>query len=95
MHPERHVVELNVNCSIIKAALEGIGNQDVIVDAEMVAFSDERNAIDGQCVFFEVRSNAERHTLEFWWIRGLIARTAQGARATIQSKGERNDSQPL
>ncbi|KAG8220912.1 DNA ligase/mRNA capping enzyme [Butyriboletus roseoflavus] len=32
--------------SIIKAALAGIGKQDIILDAEMVAFSDERNVID-------------------------------------------------
>ncbi|KAI9464174.1 DNA ligase/mRNA capping enzyme [Boletus coccyginus] len=65
--------------SIVKATLAGIGNQDIILDAEMVAFSDERNAID-----------------EFWRIRGLVARTAQGARATLNlSKGEPIDSQPL
>ncbi|KAF8449063.1 DNA ligase/mRNA capping enzyme [Boletus edulis BED1] len=65
--------------SIIKAALVGMEKQDVILDAEMVAFSDERNAID-----------------EFWWIRGLVTRTAQGARATMNlSKGELNESQPL
>ncbi|KIK91527.1 hypothetical protein PAXRUDRAFT_149334 [Paxillus rubicundulus Ve08.2h10] len=64
---------------IVKEALAGLGGQDIILDAEMVAFSDERNAID-----------------EFWRIRGLIARTAQGARAGILSgKGEYHDSQPL
>ncbi|KAF8845163.1 DNA ligase/mRNA capping enzyme [Paxillus ammoniavirescens] len=64
---------------IVKEALAGLGGQDMILDAEMVAFSDERNAID-----------------EFWRIRGLIARTAQGARAGILlGKGEYHDSQPL
>ncbi|KAH7890733.1 DNA ligase/mRNA capping enzyme [Phlebopus sp. FC_14] len=59
---------------IIKAALAGIDKQDIILDAEMVPFSDERNAID-----------------EFWRIRGLIARTAQGAREGITfSKAEQH-----
>lgn len=42
-------VELSVESRIVKAALEGVEKQDIILDAEMVAFSDERNAIDGQC----------------------------------------------
>ncbi|KIJ62038.1 hypothetical protein HYDPIDRAFT_42295 [Hydnomerulius pinastri MD-312] len=64
---------------IIKEALSGLGRQDIILDAEMVAFSDERNAID-----------------EFWRIRGLIARTAQGPRSGIISgKGEQQDSHSL
>ena len=40
-------VKVNVESRTIKAALGGIGKQDIILDAEMVAFSDERNAIDG------------------------------------------------
>ncbi|KAF9221357.1 DNA ligase/mRNA capping enzyme [Gyrodon lividus] len=64
---------------IVKESLAGLARQDIILDAEMVAFSDERNAID-----------------EFWRIRGLIARTTQGARAGIISgKGEQRDSHSL
>ncbi|KAF9245265.1 hypothetical protein BU15DRAFT_71023 [Melanogaster broomeanus] len=33
---------------IVKEALAGLGGQGIILDAEMVAFSDERNAIDDQ-----------------------------------------------
>jgi hypothetical protein len=43
--------EYNVESRIIKAALVGIGEQAIILDAEMVAFSDERHAIDGQCEY--------------------------------------------
>ncbi|KAG9312953.1 DNA ligase/mRNA capping enzyme [Chiua virens] len=39
--------------AIIKSALAGVGKQDIIVDAEMVAFSEERNAIDE---FWRIRS---------------------------------------
>ncbi|KAF9245263.1 DNA ligase/mRNA capping enzyme [Melanogaster broomeanus] len=38
--------------SIVKEALAGLGGQDIILDAEMVAFSDERNAIDE---FWQIR----------------------------------------
>ena len=44
-------VEFNVESRIIKAALAGIEKQAIILDAEMVAFSDERHAIDGQCEY--------------------------------------------
>ncbi|KAH7922581.1 DNA ligase/mRNA capping enzyme [Leucogyrophana mollusca] len=50
--------------SIILEALGSSSTENVILDAEMVAFSDESQAID-----------------EFWRIRGLISRTAQGVRA--------------
>lgn len=57
---------------IIKEALSAMPSQPIILDAEMVAFSEERDAID-----------------EFWRIRGLIARSAQGLRSNIISgKGE-------
>ncbi|KAG6334189.1 hypothetical protein ID866_4904 [Astraeus odoratus] len=53
---------------IIKDALSAMPKQQIILDAEMVAYSEERDAID-----------------EFWRIRGLVARTAQGPRAGILS----------
>ncbi|KAG1831225.1 DNA ligase/mRNA capping enzyme [Suillus variegatus] len=49
---------------IIIQALAGYSMGDIILDAEMVAYSDERHRIE-----------------EFWHIRGLISRTAEGARA--------------
>ncbi|KAH7913070.1 DNA ligase/mRNA capping enzyme, partial [Hygrophoropsis aurantiaca] len=49
---------------IILEALGDNRTENLILDAEMVAFCDDRQAID-----------------EFWRIRGLIARTAQGPRA--------------
>ncbi|KAG0709226.1 DNA ligase/mRNA capping enzyme [Suillus ampliporus] len=55
---------------IIREALSGYSMGDIILDAEMVAYSDERHAIE-----------------EFWHIRGLIARTAEGARAGGYRKG--------
>lgn len=39
---------MSIETRIIKTALAGIGRQDIILDAEMVAFSDERKAIDGE-----------------------------------------------
>lgn len=56
---------------IIIEALAGYSMGDIILDAEMVAYSDERHKIE-----------------EFWHIRGLIARTAVGARAGGYRKGE-------
>ncbi|KAG1751674.1 DNA ligase/mRNA capping enzyme, partial [Suillus occidentalis] len=58
---------------IIMEALTGYSMGDIILDAEMVAYSDDRRRIE-----------------EFWHIRGLIARTAVGARAG----GYRRDSCP-
>lgn len=49
---------------IIIQALAGYSMGDIILDAEMVAYSHERHRIE-----------------EFWHIRGLISRTAEGARA--------------
>lgn len=65
---------------IIKEALSAMPSQPIILDAEMVAFSEQRNAID-----------------EFWRIRGLIARSAEGPRSKIISrKGEQtHDSHSL
>ncbi|KAI5999562.1 DNA ligase/mRNA capping enzyme [Pisolithus albus] len=65
---------------IIKEALSAMPSQSIILDAEMVAFSDQRNAID-----------------EFWRIRGLIARSAEGPRSKmISGKGEQaHDSHSL
>ncbi|KAI6044283.1 DNA ligase/mRNA capping enzyme [Pisolithus marmoratus] len=57
---------------IIKEALSAMPRQSIILDAEMVAFSEQRHAID-----------------EFWRIRGLIARSAEGPRSNIISgRGE-------
>lgn len=56
---------------IIMEALAGYSMGDVILDAEMVAYSDDRRKIE-----------------EFWHIRGLIARTAVGARAGGYRSGE-------
>ncbi|KAI6112701.1 DNA ligase/mRNA capping enzyme [Pisolithus sp. B1] len=65
---------------IIKEALSAMPPQPIILDAEMVAFSEQRNTID-----------------EFWRIRGLIARSAEGPRSKIVSgKGEQaHDSHSL
>lgn len=49
---------------VIIDALAGYSMGDIILDAEMVAYSDEQHRIE-----------------EFWRIRGLISRTAEGARA--------------
>lgn len=56
---------------IIIEALAGYSMGDIILDAEMVAYADERHRIE-----------------EFWHIRGLIARTAVGARAGGYRRGE-------
>ncbi|KAG2122138.1 DNA ligase/mRNA capping enzyme [Suillus clintonianus] len=56
---------------IIMEALAGYSMGDIILDAEMVAYSDERHRIE-----------------EFWHIRSLIARTAEGARAGGYRRGE-------
>ncbi|KAG1746672.1 DNA ligase/mRNA capping enzyme [Suillus paluster] len=56
---------------IIKEALAGYSMGDIILDTEMVAYSDVRHTIE-----------------EFWHIRGLIARTAKGARAGGYRRGE-------
>ncbi|KAI6125420.1 DNA ligase/mRNA capping enzyme [Pisolithus croceorrhizus] len=65
---------------IIREALSAMPPQSIILDAEMVAFSEQRNAID-----------------EFWRIRGLVARSAEGPRSKIISgKGEQaHDSHSL
>ncbi|KIM61319.1 hypothetical protein SCLCIDRAFT_16155 [Scleroderma citrinum Foug A] len=58
--------------SIVKDALAAIPPQQIILDAEMVAYSEQREAID-----------------EFWRIRGLISRTAEGPReGMISGQGE-------
>jgi len=47
-------------------------------------------------MFDLVTLSIESYVPEFWRIRGLVMRTAQGARATMNlSKGEPIDSQPL
>lgn len=56
---------------IIMEALAGYSMGDIILDAEMVAYSEDRRRIE-----------------EFWHIRGLIARTAVGARAGGYRRGE-------
>ncbi|KAG1741125.1 DNA ligase/mRNA capping enzyme [Suillus lakei] len=62
---------------ILIEALAGYSMGDIILDAEMVAYSDERHRIE-----------------EFWHIRGLIARTAEGARAGFRRGETRHDSHP-
>jgi DNA ligase-4 len=68
--------------SIIIEALAGYSMGDIILDAEMVAYSDERHKIEGNSTLHvTIASSQPEFIPEFWHIRGLIARTAVGARA--------------
>ena len=64
--------------------------QQIILDAEMVAYSERREAIDGWSILIvSCHSNIDITCAEFWRIRGLIARTAQGPRAgMVSGQGE-------
>lgn len=70
-------------------ALAGYSMGDIILDAEMVAYSDDRHRIEGNSIFrMTVASTQFEFIPEFWHIRGLIARTAVGARADGYRRGE-------
>ena len=54
--------------------------QIVILDAEMVAFSDSNDSIDGKFTTNPVSSNYQHLSVEFWRIRSLVSSTARGPR---------------
>jgi hypothetical protein len=79
-----HVLE-----SIIIETLAGYSMGDIILDAEMVAYSDEWRRIEGTSILrMTVASTKLEFVPEFWYTRGLIASTAVGARAGGYRRGE-------
>jgi DNA ligase-4 len=58
--------------------------KNVILDAELVAFSDYLGKIDGKCPNYPYDGpNPLSELSEFWRIRSLITSTARGARASM------------
>lgn len=60
--------------------------QDIILEAEMVAFSDTHNRIDGEPEHIYIRPHGAERPPEFWRIRSLIGSTAIGVRRQSHRK---------
>jgi DNA ligase 4 len=61
---------------------------DVILEAEMVAFSDDTERIDGKSYPCSLTCTTLNYSLEFWRIRSLIESTAVGSRHKVRKMFE-------
>jgi hypothetical protein len=55
--------------------------RNVVLDAEMVAYSDHLDSIDGGCAITLHATGIDVHWIEFWRISRLVEDTAHGVRA--------------
>ena len=61
---------------------------DLILEAEMVAFSDATGGIDGNCTLVSRVTLMLSFSLEFWRIRSLVESTAVGPRHKVRKAQE-------